>query len=101
MLEKRHSAQFKGELCGDVLTLGLMVRAADQKCWGCTTTSERKIDVINETPTAHELPKAINRSSGEKSKYKCPVVVPAQARRPFGGDWMPALEPDARAAQPG
>ena len=23
MLEKRHSAQYKGELCGDVLTLGV------------------------------------------------------------------------------
>ena len=40
MLEKRHSAQFKGELCGDVLTLGLMVRKADQKCWGCAMDLE-------------------------------------------------------------
>ena len=30
----------KGELCGDVLTLGLMVRAADQKCWGCVMNLE-------------------------------------------------------------
>ena len=40
MLAKRHSAQFKGELCGDVLTLGLMVRRADQKCWGCAMNLE-------------------------------------------------------------
>ena len=40
MLAKRHSAQFKGELRGDVLTLGLMVCRADQKCWGCTMNLE-------------------------------------------------------------
>ena len=40
LTEKIHSAQFKGELCGDVLTLGLMVRRADQKCWGCATNLE-------------------------------------------------------------
>ena len=40
LTEKIHSAQFKGELCGDVLTLGLMVRKADQKCWGCAMDLE-------------------------------------------------------------
>ena len=78
-----------------------MVRTADPSVGGAPRLQNRKIDVINEPPTAHKLPQAINRSSEEMSKGKHPVVNPAQARRPFGGEWMPDLEPDARAAQPG
>ena len=40
MPENRHAAQLKGELCGDVLTLGLMDGTAIQTCWGCAMNLE-------------------------------------------------------------
>ena len=56
----RHSAQFKGELCGDVLTLGYGSPFADRECCGgAPQLQNSKIDVINKPPPRTNCPRRL------------------------------------------
>ena len=59
----------KGELYGDVLTLGLLVRRADQNCWGCARNLETLqiefVATINLQPCALiQVGKTLLRTAG-------------------------------------